>query len=125
MTGPERRAKKKAWKAARRARAGSSPDSGSRRGLRGAVATYGWFVPRHHPTREVIGKLQYLSDKGLSLAMNMQFRPATRRGSEKSLRSRPRGLPGRGCASWLPKLELLRRIAALDAYVGVRQYEKL
>ena len=95
-----------------------------RNGWAGTIPAWGkkgHFVPAH-PLREIDEFFADLSDIGRAKALNLKFGPERAHGSTESLRAYPRGLPGQGSASRLPRPELLRRIQALKVHVGVKQY---
>ena len=77
---------------------------------------------RHHPLREVGKFFDELSDKGKGIAVNLKFGRARVRGSFASLTRYPRGLPGTGRASRLPRHALVAEIRGLRNYIGVQQY---
>jgi hypothetical protein len=84
----------------------------------------GHFVPAH-PLREVSEFFAELTDVGMMKALNLKFGPPRTHGSSESLRSRPRGAPGQGRASRIPRPQLLGEIQALRSYVGVKQTVRL
>lgn len=83
----------------------------------GAAARY-----TSRPLRAIEAFFKDLSHRGQQIALHLKFGPVRTHGSSKSLRAWPRGLPGTGRASWLSRPELLRRIADLKRFVGVKQY---